>query len=274
MSPNFLFIGPDKTGSSWLFEVLSRLDDVFVAPAKDLYYFDRYYHLGEKWYSDQFRDWSGERAVGEISHDYLFSPLAASRIANDLPRARLLVSLRDPVARTFSHYLYLRRSGLVNAPLLESLEKWPELVNNSLYGKHLLAYYKYFPQDQIHIGWFEEMSERPLAYLNKINRFLALPEVSEVPVKGVVRAASYARSPTMAKLVKAGARTARSLGMARAVSSFKHSRLISGALYKEYGASDRPSIRPEEVAVLRRLFFKDIECVEGITGLDLTQWKE
>ena len=44
--PNFLYIGPDKAGSSWLHEMLIRHPDVYLTPAKDLYFFDRYYDRG------------------------------------------------------------------------------------------------------------------------------------------------------------------------------------------------------------------------------------
>ena len=46
VKPNFIYIGPDKAGSSWLHEVLISHDGIFMPPAKDLYFFDRYYDRG------------------------------------------------------------------------------------------------------------------------------------------------------------------------------------------------------------------------------------
>lgn len=60
--PNFLYIGPDKAGSSWLHEVLIQHPEVFLSEAKDLYFFDRYYDRGMAWYASQFR-----RATRSIS---------------------------------------------------------------------------------------------------------------------------------------------------------------------------------------------------------------
>ena len=54
--PNFIYIGPDKAGSSWLHEVLIRHEQVFMPDAKDLYFFDRYYDRGVSWYATQFKD--------------------------------------------------------------------------------------------------------------------------------------------------------------------------------------------------------------------------
>ena len=200
--------------------------------------------------------------------------MAASRIARDLPNIKLLVSLRDPVARTFSHYLYLRRSGLLKSSLLNALGDWPELVNNSLYGKHLCSYYEFFSKDQIHIGWFDELSGQPLAYLNRVHNFLRVPEVAEVPVGGVVRGASYARFPALAKAVKIGAGVARDIGLAQAVSSIKHSSLVTGVLYKEFEVESRPVISSEETMVLREIFYRDVERLEAMIGVDLRHWLE
>ena len=70
--PNFIYIGPDKAGSSWLHEVLLRHPQVFLSPAKDLYFFDRYYDRGIAWYLRQFDDAGPEHVVvGEVCQDYL-----------------------------------------------------------------------------------------------------------------------------------------------------------------------------------------------------------
>ena len=53
-SPDFIYIGPDKAGSSWLHEVLLEHPQVFLTPAKGLYFFDRYYDRGLPWYVSQF----------------------------------------------------------------------------------------------------------------------------------------------------------------------------------------------------------------------------
>ena len=84
MKPNFLFIGPDKTGSSWLYQILRGHPECHVPELKDIYFFDRFYARGLDWYLSLFDSAApGARAVGELSHDYLFSPAAAERIAKE-----------------------------------------------------------------------------------------------------------------------------------------------------------------------------------------------
>src|SRR5437868_1940103 len=141
MKPTFLFIGPDKSGSTWLSEILRQHPACFVPPLKDIYFFDRYYDRGLSWYLSQFDGApASARAVGELSHDYLFSTQAADRIRNDLSGVSLLVCLREPVERTFSHYLYMVRSGRTTESFEDALEHFPELVENSRYATHLRTY--------------------------------------------------------------------------------------------------------------------------------------
>ena len=74
--PNFLYIGPDKAGSSWLHEVLLTHPQVFMPVAeKDLYFFDRYYDRGLDWSLSQFASATPTQVVvGEVCQDYLSPP--------------------------------------------------------------------------------------------------------------------------------------------------------------------------------------------------------
>jgi len=111
--PDFLYIGPDKSGSTWLYSILNAHPQCFVPVLKDIYFFDRYYDKGWNWYSAFFEQTPKNVNVrGELSHDYLFSKLAAERIKSDLPSIKLLSILRNPVDRAYSHYLYLLTTGI------------------------------------------------------------------------------------------------------------------------------------------------------------------
>ena len=135
--PNFLYVGPDKAGSSWLHETLIKHPDVYLTPAKDLYYFDRYYDRGPEWYAAQFRDARGEEVVGEVCQDYLFHPEAAARIRETLGPVRVMVSLRDPVERAWSSYLYMRKHGIGPDTFAEALRTRPELLEHGRYATGL-----------------------------------------------------------------------------------------------------------------------------------------
>ncbi|MGH7540174.1 MAG: sulfotransferase [Gemmatimonadota bacterium] len=271
--PDFLFIGPDKTGSTWLYEVLRRHLRCYVPEVKDLYYFDRYYDRGPDWYLSHFAAAPADaRAVGELSHDYLFSPAAARRIARDLPGVRLLTCLRDPVERTFSHYLYLVRSGLVREPFEEALRRRPELIEHSLYARHLRPYLARFPRGRIKILWFERLRDDPEAFAREACDFLGLDVREALPLPSRVLPAARPRVHALARLAKWGANACRDLGFARAVGLVKRSPLAQRALYVPYRGAARPSPAAAWRDRLRERFREDVEDLGRLLDIDLRHW--
>ena len=83
--PNLVFLGPDKAGSTWLYQLLDWHPQAFVPPAKEMFFFDRYFDRGVDWYARQYADVGRhELVVADISHDYLFSSAAPVRIMETL----------------------------------------------------------------------------------------------------------------------------------------------------------------------------------------------
>lgn len=270
--PDFLFIGPDKTGSSWLHYVLSQHPDVFVPDCKDIYFFDRYYDRGMQWYASFFEDApAGVGAVGELSHDYLFSPDVARRIREELPGVQLLTCLRDPVERTFSQYLYMVRSGRTRVSFADAIDQFPILINNSLYWEHLRHYYDLFDRSRIAALRFERLESQPSAFAADVFGFLGVDPSVSITFERRVRPASTPRSYRLARVMKRGAEIARNLGFAKLVGRIKHNALTE-AFYRPYGEGERPQLDPDTEARLRDAFADDIIKLERLTGEDLASW--
>jgi hypothetical protein len=109
MRPSFLILGAQRCGTTSLYRALAAHPQ--VAPAslhKGVHYFDVAYNRGLSWYLGHFALRAGRagRIAGEASPYYLFHPAAAHRIADDLPKVKLIVLLRDPVERAYSHHAH------------------------------------------------------------------------------------------------------------------------------------------------------------------------
>jgi hypothetical protein len=117
--PDFLIVGTKRGGTTSLWNALVAHPDVLAMfPAtqeiKSPHYFDIHYDKGRAWYRSHFATRrqrerherrTGRTAVtGEASPYYMFHPLAPERIAHDLPAVRVVMSLRNPVERIWSHY--------------------------------------------------------------------------------------------------------------------------------------------------------------------------
>lgn len=270
--PDFLFIGPDKTGSSWLYEVLRQHPACYVPPAKDIYFFDRYYHFGWSWYGSQFGAVPKQAvAMGELSHDYLFSTEAAARIARDLPAVKLLTILREPAERSFSHYLYMLRNGRTQLSFEQALREFPELLRNSLYGQHLRRYFDLFERRQLGVFFYDELLASPCGLGASILEFLGLPEQRGIEFDQVVRPASVPRSLLAARIGRRAASGLRELGFPNLVGALKHSRAVQ-AVYKPYLAGYKPAIDPALHQQLLRYFANDLALLRQLIGATGPDW--
>lgn len=247
--PDFLYVGPDKAGSSWLHETLIRHPDVYLTPAKDLYFFDRYFDRGTDWYAEQFRDARDETVVGEICQDYLFHPAAAERIRSTLgDDVRIMVCLRDPVERAWSSYLYMRKHGIGPSTFAEALRSRPELLEHGRYATGLGRFLERFPRESVYVALFDDLVADPQVFLDGVTDFLGIApmELSADDLAARLPAAR-ARSVRAAWLARRAADWVREHDGARLVGAVKRSPLVHQVLYQPI---DRDAVRPERADVL------------------------
>jgi hypothetical protein len=203
--PNFIYIGTNKAGSTWLYDVLARHPDVYMAPGKGLYFFSKHYERGLDWYRGHFEEVGDERIVGEVSHSYMYSDDVWKRIAEMDPEIRLMVCLREPVDRAFADYLDGVKNGLIHGDFETELEREPPFLQRSHYSRYLAPYVEQFGLDSIHVAVFDELSADPNAYAKKIFAFLGIEELNLAPAqREKMMPAGTPRSRLVAGLAKNG----------------------------------------------------------------------
>jgi hypothetical protein len=117
MTPDFLIIGGQRCGTTSMYKTLREHPAVLPAALhKGVHYFDTSYDRGMAWYRGHFPRTATaarvERRTGtrpvtfESSPYYMFHPLAADRIARDLPGVKVVILLRDPVERAYSAHAH------------------------------------------------------------------------------------------------------------------------------------------------------------------------
>lgn len=174
MMPGFLIVGAQRCGTTSLSRTLCEHPAVFNAALhEEVHYFDVGYRRGPAWYRSHFPLDARARLAGrgagvpavafESSPYYMFHPLAAQRIARDLPGVKLLVLLRDPVERTYSAHAHEVAHGFETEPFERALE----LEERRLAGEaeRILAdpdYYSYSHQHHSYRarGQYAEQLER------------------------------------------------------------------------------------------------------------------
>lgn len=269
--PNFIYIGPSKAGSTWLHEVLIRHPQVCMSRAKDLYFFDRYFDRGLPWYAAQFHDARPEHlVVGEVCQEYLSCPEAPERLRRCLPDdLRLMVTIRDPVTRAFSCYLYLRKHGVFEGSFHEALQTRPGLLDHARYATLLSRYLLHFDRASIHCAVFDDLVEDPVAFAGALFDFLGVDAMAlDESLLAARLPASRARSVPVAHAVKAGANWARTHNAAMLIGHVKRSTLVQKMLYKPLD-DDRPPLPEEDAEYIRDRLEEEIAQLEVLSGLEL-----
>jgi hypothetical protein len=193
--PGFIIGGAPRSGTTWLYWLLDRHPDVYMArpvtPEPKFFLVDELYEKGLSYYAETwFSDAGDARLAGEKSTDYLESGPAAARIARDLPGVKLVFILREPVDRAFSNYLWTKMNGLETEDFATALRleaqrerELPERLkfarpysyfSRGLYADLLRPYFERFGRDRLLILRFEDLTARPTAVAERLHRFLGI----------------------------------------------------------------------------------------------------
>lgn len=272
--PNFLFIGADRCGSKTLHNIFRQHPDCFVPAIADPYFFDKYYDRGIRWYYELFANASpAVQAIGEFSHDYLHSAVAAARIAEHLPDVKLLVSLRHPVERTFSSYASAKSAGVIRTSFERALDEVPMLIGNSLYADELEVYLKLFPREQLKILLFDDLQTGSRRFAEQAFEYLGLRTVDYIDYDERKSVLSKSRFPLSGTLSKAGANTLRRLGWLELLGKLKSDKRFRSIFYQPYSSADRPKIKPDTRKRLNDIFAPQIDRLEKLVDRDLSHWR-
>ena len=190
--PDFLILGAQKSGTTALYTYLLRHPGVGGPVRKEVEFFDRYFARGTAWYRGHFptsllRGYVKVRhglelVAGEASPSYLFHPWAPQRVAAVVPRARLIVILRNPVDRALSHHAHEVVAGREALSFEEASEREPERIGADVARMERDA--SYFSEEwrnhsYLARGRYAEQLERWFRVFPR-DRFLILASESEL----------------------------------------------------------------------------------------------
>ena len=205
MLPEFLIIGSQRAGTTSLYNYLSGHPSVLRAVVKEVHFFDNSFNKGLDWYRGNFpllTSTKGERRTitGEATPYYIFHPHAARRIAGIFPSIKIIVLLRNPVDRAYSHYQHEVGLGVENLSFEEAIAQEDtrlegevnKLITDENYrsfnhqhftylsrGKYvdqLKHWNTFFPEVQIHIIKSEDLFQSRQETFSQVLDFLDLPD--------------------------------------------------------------------------------------------------
>ena len=196
-TPNFLILGAQKAGTTWLAKTLAQHPDIFIPRIKEIHYFDldENFANGASWYSRQFLQSGARSAIGEATPNYLAASYllpqidVIDRIAQQLPGSRFIVSTRDPVTRALSalfHHMAYGRIALDISPdehfrrlLLQERSAFG-ILEFGRYATDLARFFDAFDERRFLIVSYERhIRSQKKATLKAVCRFLGVTESFE-----------------------------------------------------------------------------------------------
>jgi hypothetical protein len=270
--PNFIAVGPPRTATTWLHEVLKGHVGL-PSGIKETDFFSKHYGRGIQWYADYFCDCPPGMKIGELCATYFASPEAPQRIAKDLPACRIICTFRDPVDRAYSFYRLLRRHAWTKVSFEEAVHKHREIREQSRYAFHLQRWYDAFGRNAVLVALYDDLEEDAQAFVNRVCDFIGIERIEVGPEQAARKVHVVESAPPSRRLVR----------QARKLLTFLHSRRMhSAALWLRWSALGKfiyeggkpfePLTADVEQRV-RELFVPDIEALEALIGRDLSRWK-
>ncbi len=281
--PSFIVCGAQRAGTTALHHYLRSHPQVYMPKAKETHFFDKHYWRGLEWYARFFKDAGEEHvAVGEATPSYMYIEEAALRIKRILPRVKLVVLLRHPVDRAYSHYWLEVRLGAEHLSFEEALIQEPRrLAEGSLYNRLHYSYLdrgryhvqlerlmKLFPRENIFIATHREFREDPRALLKRLSRFLGIdPGYWE---EGLApRPYNVGRSPHSWLLHRGLVPLASKLSLDNPPTRLLRTILMAAATRPGY-----PPMRPRTRRMLLQHYEEWNRRLEKLTGMRLDWWYE
>ena len=165
--PDFLGIGAQKSGTTWLHVNLQLHPEIFMPEQKELHYFDSVPHRGWYYYRSQFNGHDG-RKCGEITPAYGILPRATIRdIHRERPDLKLILLLRNPIERAWSGATMdlADRHGRTVAEIpqheFEAYLRTQGSIQRGTYSAIIDRWTEFFPSEQLFVGFFESIQEQP-----------------------------------------------------------------------------------------------------------------
>jgi hypothetical protein len=301
--PDFLVIGAPKAGTTALHAALAGHRQLYLSPVKE----PKYYlcgdspppgykgpgdaHSNQEWiwqrprYQALFDDAPTDALCGESTPFYLYNRDARRRIATDIPDARLVAVLRDPVDRAYSNWMHLWVDGLEPcADVVEACAHEQERIDAGWapfwhyrglgsYGRQLADLFEHFPREQVLLLRYRDLVDQPSETVDRVCRFLGVAdqEVSTVPSDNSRPFVSPGpRTRAIGPVIRAGAKA----GALLPPQAWRRiSRPLVGQLHSR-GNRARPRLTTEQRTALREPLLEDIDLLERVTGEDFGTWRE
>ena len=284
MNVKIFIVGAPKAGTTSLHHYLNEHPDVLMSEEKEPDYFSNkelsdqglYYGTSqidnEEKYHNLFKNKKNEQILGEASVSYLFYPEVPQRIKNYNPDAKIIIMLRNPVDRAFSHYLMDYRLGLTSESFDDIFKKKSELKFQQYfvlgnYSSQIINYFNVFGKENIHIIWYSNFKKNTPLELEKVFDFLGVNTNYCIDFSKVHNSFSMPKNNIVRKIYSI-------IWLRKVLVTLIPFPFISLIKSRLFNKGNKPKLSVEVRNSVSLYFEKDIEILEKLLSINLEKWKK
>ena len=286
MKVDFFIVGAPKAGTTSLYHYLNEHPQVEMSSQKEPDYFsDKAIHKQGMYYGknrvntlDKYESLFVQKesvVYGEGSVSYLFYDNVAEDIKKYNPNAKIIIMLRNPIERAFSHYLMDYRLGLVSDSFENIITKKSEHKNAHLFYQQYIEVSKYANQIQRYLDFFEKENILFIDYEDfKNNVAKTVDQVYDfLNISTEFAADINAKYNTFTMPKNKGIRFIYSFVFLRKILTF----FLPLCLVKNFRAflfkaDKKPELLKESRSQLSKIFKNDIKKLDEVLGKNYSKW--
>ena len=279
MKVNTFIVGAPKAGTTSLHHYLNQHTDVSMSSVKEPNFFSSK-EVESLFYNSKCIDDSNDyhklfskeqrQIRGEASVSYLFYENVPKRIYDYNSEAKIIIMLREPIERAFSHYLMDCRLGFCSEKLEDIIanpQSYPQYFQQYLelgnYYSQIKRYQDIFGKEQLLVIFYEDFKTNTETVMNRVFSFL---EIEQQEIDLSIKNPFLSTSNTLiSKLYKFNI-------IRKGVKIIMPERLLSLIRSKYFSAKSKPMLSKAIEQQLKVFYKSDVFQLEKLLNTDLAKW--
>ena len=284
MKVGIFIVGTPKAGTTSLHHYLNEFPEILMSSEKEPDYFSdqeilqQGLYYGESRidslikYNNLFSKRDKVRFFGEASVSYLFYPEVSKRIKVYNPESKIIIMLRNPIDRAFSHYLMDYRLGLTSKSFEEEFKNQESLNFQQYfllgnYYNQVKKYLEVFETKNVHIIWYSDFKQNAEKELQKVIDFIGLNSDFKVDFIKVYNSFSIPKNNIIRKIYSV-------VWLRKILTFIFPEKLVNSIKSILFNKGKKPKLSEESREVLFSYYKSDIENLEQLLSVNLSRWKK
>ena len=255
---------------------MNQHPNIYMGEEKEIFFFS---HKFDKksldWYKKRYRNYEGEKAVGDGSNNIIVSKYAPKRISKYINDPKFIFIVRDPIDRLMSAYKLRLKQGKESVKyrtfsdfirrMKNKKKSWP--LKMGIYYKNISRYEEKFGEDKVKTIFFSDFKSETIEVVQSIYKFLGVRKEFKPKIEIKVKSGNRSSSRVLRFAY-------RYRDMAEEVFGFSLRSSVTSCIkdWIQRASGDRPKMTSEDWKFLVNYYKDDVEALQDHLGRDLSHW--